>query len=85
MLDLDVRGNDEDRRLRNLLANHARRLEPFRRVVRRHADVHDRELGPMLADERHQLGSVAALADDVEPRALEQAGQPLAKENIVVR
>jgi hypothetical protein len=39
----------------------------------------------MLSDERDQLGSVAGLADDVEPSALEQARQTFAKQNIVVR
>jgi hypothetical protein len=39
----------------------------------------------MLSDEREQLGGVAAQAHDVEPSALEQARQPLAKQDVVVR
>jgi hypothetical protein len=36
-------------------------------------------------DERDQLGGIPALAEDVEPRALQQTGQPLAKQNIIIR
>ena len=85
MLHLDVRGENDDRGLGNFLANHPSRVEPFGRMARRHPDVHDRELGPMLPDERKQVGGVAALADDVEPPALEQARQTFAKEDIVFR
>ena len=79
VLDLDVCGENEDRGLRSFLTNHPRRLEPFGRVVGRHPDVHDRELGPLLSDEGDQVGGVAALADDVEPSELEQARQAFAK------
>ena len=52
LLDLDVRGENEDRGLRKLLADHAGGIETFGRVAGRHPDVDDRELGSMLADER---------------------------------
>ena len=38
----------------------------------------------MLADELDQLGGVAALAHDLEAGALEQTGQTLAEEDVVV-
>ena len=84
MLYLDVCGENEDRRRRDLLANHPRRLEPFRCVARRHPDVDDHELGLVLADELDQLGGVPALAHDLEVGTLEQARQTLAEEDVVV-
>jgi hypothetical protein len=54
---------NENRRLRNLLADHARSLEsPV--VWLRHPDVYDRELRPVLPDERDARG--IATADDPE-------------------
>ncbi|MDX6412516.1 MAG: hypothetical protein QOE91_2032, partial [Gaiellaceae bacterium] len=50
-----------------------------------HPDVDKGELGPVLANERDQLGAVAALAHDLEPGALEQARETFAKEDVVVR
>jgi hypothetical protein len=85
MLHLDVRGENDDRGLGNFFANYPSGVEPFRCVARRHPDVNDRELGPMFADERDQLRGVAALTDDLEPSALEQARQTFAKEDFVVR
>ena len=51
MLDLDMRGEDEDRNLRRLLPDDARGVEPLSRVRRRHADVDDRKVGVVLAYE----------------------------------
>jgi DNA-binding NarL/FixJ family response regulator len=34
---------------------------------RRHADVHDRDVGPVLPDRREQLVRVGGLGDDVDP------------------
>jgi hypothetical protein len=85
MLYLDVRRENDDRGPGNFVANHPSGVESFRGMARGHPDVHDRELGPMLSNERDQLGRVACLADDVEPSALEQARQTFAKQDIVVR
>ena len=85
MLYLDIRGENDDRGLGDFVANYPSRIEPFRCVARRHPDVHDRKLGPMLSDERDQIGRVAALADDLESSALEQARQTFAEQDIVVR
>ena len=40
--------------------------------------------GLVLAHEREQLGRVAGLPDDLEAGALEQAGQALAEQDVVV-
>jgi hypothetical protein len=39
----------------------------------------------VLAYDRNQVGAVAALTDDLETGALEQARQALAEENVVIR
>ena len=54
-------------------------------MVRGHPDVDDHHVGSLRADELEQLGRVARLADDVEPRPLEQARQALAEQDVVVR
>ena len=69
---------------RQLLADRARRVEALGRVRRRHADVDDGELRPLLAHERDELVAVAGLADDLEAEPLEQAREPLAEQDVVV-
>jgi hypothetical protein len=80
-----VRGQNDDGGIREFLSDGRRGVETFGGMRGRHADVDDREIRPELANERDQLGSSAAHADDVEARALEQARQPLAQQNVVVR
>ena len=60
----------------------AGRLEP---VHDRHADVHEHDVGLELAHQRHRLGAVLALADDLEVwgGVHEQAERP-AHERLVV-
>ena len=84
MLDLDMRGEDEDADLRKLLADRAGRVEPLGRVRRRHADVDDDELGLLLAHERRAARRVAGLADDLEAGPLEQAREAFAQKDVVV-
>jgi len=79
-----VRGENDDRRFRELLANGRRGIEPFARVGRRHPDVDDREVGPEVTDELDQLDGGAGLADDLEAGGLEQACQPLTEKDTVV-
>src|SRR3954468_24249864 len=82
---LDVRREDEDRYFRELLADYACRLEAFRRTGRRHPDVDDDEIGPVLANEAQQLRPVARLTHKLVSGPLEQARKPLPQEDIVVR
>jgi hypothetical protein len=50
----------------------------------RHADVDHHQLGRLLGDQGQELGGVAGLADDLEAGTLEQAGQPLAEQHVVL-
>jgi hypothetical protein len=50
----------------------------------RHADIDDREIGLLIADELHQFRPVARLADDLVPAPLEQARDALAHQHVVV-
>jgi hypothetical protein len=84
VIDLHVGGEEEDRRLRKLLPDHACRFEAFGRVPRRHSDVDDREVGLVLAHEVDQLRPAGALTDDLVARPLEHARYPFAKEDVVV-
>jgi hypothetical protein len=54
-------------------------------VARRHPDVHDDKVRPPLANQLDELCGIAALAYDVKAGALEQAGQALAEQDVVVR
>ena len=58
--------------------------KPFRRVRGRHPDVDDHQLRLVLAHKREKVIGVARLADDLEVRALEQAREPFAQEDVVV-
>src|SRR5918996_5642394 len=84
VLDLDVGREDKDRRLRDLVANGLCRPETFRRVIRRHPDVDDGKVGPMLAYEIQELRRIAGLTNDAVARDREQAGDPLAEQEVVV-
>jgi hypothetical protein len=72
-------------RSRELLADRARRVQSLGPVARRHPDVYDRQVRTVLADQAQQPGSVVSLADDVEPRSLEQASYSFAKQRVIVR
>jgi hypothetical protein len=85
LLDLDVRRQDEDPGLGELVTDHARGLEPLGLVIGRHADVDYRHVGLMLTNQGEEAGRVAGLADDLEPGPLEQAQQPFAEQDVVVR
>jgi hypothetical protein len=49
-----------------------------------HADVQYDKLWKVLANQRHQLGHVARQAHNLKSRRFEEAGNPLAQEDIVV-
>ena len=84
VLHLDVRREDDDRRLGQLLPDRTRRVEALGRVRRRHADVDDGEIGTLLANQGEQLVAVARLPDDLEAEPLEQAREALAEQDVVV-
>jgi hypothetical protein len=67
------------------LADRPRCVETLRRIRRGHAYVDDRELGLVLANELDELVCVSGLRDDPEVGSLEQAGEPLAQKDVVVR
>ena len=83
LLDLHVRGQHHDRRLRKLLADGRGGVEAFRRVSGRHPDVDDREVGTHLPDQLDQLGGAPASPTTSKPSG-PQARQSLAEENVVV-
>jgi hypothetical protein len=81
---LHVRRQEQDRRLRKFLADQVRGLEALRPMIWRHADVDDGQIGSALANEPHQLGSVACPADDLVAAPLEQAREAFAHQHVVV-
>jgi hypothetical protein len=54
-------------------------------VVRRHPDIHHHQVRPMLAHKSDQLRRIAALPNNLKARALKQARETLAEENIIIR
>jgi hypothetical protein len=84
-LDLDMRREEQDPRLGQLLANCCRCVEPLGRVRRWHADVHDNEVRLVLPHQRKELGGVASLPHDLVALVGQQPRDPLTQKNIVVR
>ena len=84
-LHLHVRGESDDGGIRKLLADRFCGFEALGRVRGRHANIDDHEVGPKLAHQVDQLGRVPGLTHHLETGALEQAGETLAHENLVVR
>ena len=85
MLHLDVGRQHQDRDLGKLGPDDPGRVEALGRVVGRHPDVHDHQVGMLLPDRGEELGGVAGLGHHVEAGAIEQAGQALAEQDIIVR
>ena len=84
VLDLNVRRQHEDGGLRELCANNARRRKALCRVVWRHPDIDDYQVGFALAHQLDKVGGIACLADDMEAGLLEQARDPLTEEDVIV-
>src|SRR5262249_14714374 len=61
-----------------------RRAQALVRVRRRHADVHDCDVGVLVRDLAEQLLGVAGLADDVEAGLGEQPGDAFAEQQGIV-
>src|SRR4051812_42225664 len=62
-----------------------RGLDALVGLGRRHADVHDRDVGLVLVDRLEQLVGARRLGDDVDPLAAEERRDPLADQRAVVR
>ncbi len=84
MLDLDVRGQNEDRDLRELDADRPRGLETLGRMGRRHTNVDDRDVRSLPAHELDQTVGIGRLADDVVAALAQQSSETLAKKHIVI-
>ncbi len=84
VLKLDMGRENENSRVRILRANRVRRLETLRRLCRWHADIDDQQVRLVLAAGPDRGQPVARLSDNVVTRALEQAGDPLPKQHVVV-
>ena len=85
VLHLDVGREDEDPNIWKLLPDRAGGLETLRRVRRWHPNIHEHQVGCLLADEVQQAPSISGLPHDLEARALEQAHEPFSEEHVVVR
>jgi hypothetical protein len=79
-----VCGEDQERSLRELFADHLGCLEALGPMVGRHADIDDREIGLLLADQPHQFRPVTRLANNLVPAPLEQAREALAHQHVIV-
>jgi len=53
-------------------------------VLRRHPDIYYRQVRLLLADQPQEPIGAAGLADDLHARAVPQAGQPLAQQDVIV-
>ena len=82
--DLDVLGEHEHPDVGQLGADLARRPQALVGVGRRHPHVDDGDVGLVGADLAQQLLGVARLADDLEPRLLQQPHQALAQQGRIV-
>jgi hypothetical protein len=85
VLDLDMSGENENPDFGEIAAYGASRLETFSRVPWRHPNVDHGQIGPVLVNEFDELRAVSGLTNHLEPGALEQAGNALPQEHIVVR
>jgi hypothetical protein len=65
-------GQDQDGGVRERRADLAGGVQALSRVTRRHPDIRDDQVGPLLADELKEFGRVAALANHLEAPSFEQ-------------
>ena len=84
VLHLHVRGEDQQRRLRELFADELGCVEALRPMGWRHADIDHRKIGALLAHQPHQFRPVTRLADELVPAPLEQAREALAQQHVIV-
>jgi PAS domain S-box-containing protein len=82
---LDMRREQQNPRFGELFADRAGGVKALERMRRRHPDVDDREIGHVVAHERQKSRCVTGLADDVVPGSTQEARNPFAQENVIVR
>jgi hypothetical protein len=80
----DVGRQHDDGDRGELPADHPGRVEPLGCLIGRHPDVHDHEVRLKLPDLFEQLHGVAHLTNNGKPGSLEQPGETLAQQHIVV-
>jgi hypothetical protein len=79
-----VLGEDHDADPRPQLAERVGRADALLGERRRHPDLDDRDVGRALADRLEQIIHGGRLADDIESRAPQQRGNPLAYHQDVI-
>ena len=84
VLDLSVGGQHQDGGSRQFLTDHPGRLQPLGGVRGRHPDVGHYQIGPGLTGQRKQLCAVTCLPHHLIAGAVEQTGQALAEQDIVL-
>jgi hypothetical protein len=80
---LDVLRDDEDRHLRNALAQLERGAQSLVAECRREPDVDDRDVGPLAPRGVDQCVAVGDRVDDVEAVVAQESAQPVAQEREV--
>jgi hypothetical protein len=83
-VDLDMRREHEDADLREFCANRLGGVQTLGRMGGGHANVKHDELWTVPANQPHELGRIGRQTDDLKARRLEQAGDALAQEEVVV-
>jgi hypothetical protein len=79
-----VRGQHDDRGSGQFLADHPGCLQALGGLRGRHPDVDDRQFRAGRTDQGEQFCPVPGLAGDVEPGTVEQAGQALPQQDVVI-
>ncbi len=85
VLHLDMGGQHQHGDPGELGADHPGRVQPFGGMAGWHPDVHDDQIGMLLPDRGHEFRGVAGLGGHFEAGTIEQAGQALAEQDVVVR
>ena len=80
----DMGGEDQDAGFGKLLADHASGVQAFDGVRGGHPDVDDDDVRDVLPNQGGELGRVPGLTHHLVAGAFQQAGQPLAEEDVVV-
>jgi len=83
LIDLDVRRQQQDPDRGELPPDHLGGVQPLGLIRRRHPDVDDGDVGPVLAHRGDQFLPVTRLRDDLEPRPFQETREPRAEQHVV--